>query len=211
MPHYFDPNPELDHKPGEMQVRLHGLDFNFVTDSGVFSRSRLDYGTNLLIEAVLADQKKMTGRLLDLGCGYGPVGIIMKRVFPALEVVLCDINSRALELARKNARLNQIHYMEILQSDGLQNVTGPFDTIMTNPPIRAGKAVVFRFFSEAAEQLKPDGQLYVVIQKKQGAPSALKKLQELFQQVEVIEHAAGYWVIRAKNRVGSAAAVDMVE
>lgn len=211
MPHYFDQNPELDHKPGEMQVRLHGLDFHFATDSGVFSRSRLDYGTNLLIETVLADQKKLTGRLLDLGCGYGPVGIIMKRIFPALEVVLCDINARALELARKNARLNQIHYMEILQSDGLQQVTGLFDTIMTNPPIRAGKAVVFRFFAEAADRLKPDGQLYVVIQKKQGAPSALKKLQELFQQVEVIEHAAGYWVIRAGNRSGCAVDADMVE
>ncbi len=199
MAHYYDQNPTAEHQVIELKVRINGQDFQFQTDSGVFSRSRLDYGSELMIETVINDQKKLKGRLLDLGCGYGPVGIIMKRLFPAAEVVLCDINERALGLARKNARQNQVQYIDILQSDGLQKVTGQFDTIMTNPPIRAGKAVVYRFFAESAKRLKPDGQLYVVIQKKQGAPSAQKYLQQLFAQVEVIERSAGYWIIRAKH------------
>lgn len=197
MAHYFDENPQANHQTRELEVRIHGIDFRFITDSGVFSRSRLDYGTELLIEAVIADQPKMVGRLIDLGCGYGPVGIIFKRVYPALDVTLCDVNQRALTLARQNARANQVAYLTVLQSDILANVAGPVDYILTNPPIRAGKAVVHRFFCEAREKLVPGGVLYVVIQKKQGAPSALTKLKELFTEALVIEHSAGYWIIRA--------------
>ncbi len=198
MPHYFDENPDTGHQTRELEVRIHGIDFKFITDRGVFSRSRLDYGSELLVETVIADQQKMSGRLIDLGCGYGPVGIIFKRAFPALEVTLCDINQRALTLARQNARANQVAYLSILQSDGLAAIEGPVDYILTNPPIRAGKAVVHRFFSESHDKLAPGGLLYVVIQKKQGAPSALAKLKELFAEVDVIEHSAGYWIIRAK-------------
>jgi 16S rRNA (guanine1207-N2)-methyltransferase len=198
MPHYFDENPDTSHQTKEIEVRIHGIDFRFITDRGVFSRTRLDYGSELLIETVIADQQKMSGKLVDLGCGYGPVGIIFKRAFPALDVTLCDINQRALTLARQNARANQVAYLSILHSDGLAVITGPVDYILTNPPIRAGKAVVHRFFSESRDKLAPGGLLYVVIQKKQGAPSALAKLKELFTEVEVIEHSAGYWIIRAK-------------
>lgn len=198
MSHYFDEKPQTEHKTTEIQVRLAGLDFIFVTDSGVFSRQRLDFGSELLIETVSSDVRSY-GRLLDLGCGYGPVGIIMKRLFPAMEVVMCDINERALQLARGNARLNKTQFIEIIQSDAIQAVPGDFDLILTNPPIRAGKIVVYRFFIEAAAKLRPDGRLYVVIQKKQGAPSAVKKLQELFRSVEVIEHKAGYWIVRSMD------------
>lgn len=198
MAHYFDQQPEAEHKSAEYKTRLLGHDFQFVTDSGVFSRQRMDFGSELLVETVCSDGRPH-GRMLDLGCGYGPVGIIMKRVNPALEVVLCDVNERALKLARQNARLNQTQYLDIVQSDGLQNVKGDFDLILTNPPIRAGKAVVHRFFAEAAARLRAEGRLYVVIQKKQGAPSALKRLQELFGHAEVIEHKAGYWIIRASS------------
>ena len=202
--HYFDPNPTTEHRENELSIRLHGHDFQFKTDSGVFSRQRLDFGTELLLETVIDDQQKirpkLVGRLLDLGCGYGPVGIVMKRLFPALDVVLCDVNERALTLARSNARQNQAQYLEIVMSDGLQSVRGDFDLILTNPPIRAGKTVVYRFFTEAADRLCDGGCLYVVIQKKQGAPSALKKLQDLFGAVEVINHKAGYWIIKAVHQ-----------
>jgi 16S rRNA (guanine1207-N2)-methyltransferase len=198
MAHYFDHNPEAGHQLSELTVRFHGHDFVFQTDRAVFSRHRLDFGSELLIESMIKDQAKPRGRLLDLGCGYGPVGIILKRLFPALDVVLCDINERALDLARLNSRQNQVQFIEIVRSDTLQAVTGRFDLILTNPPIRAGKPVVHRFFRESAERLAPGGVLYVVIQKKQGAPSALRYLGELFEQAAVIAHDGGYWVIRAE-------------
>lgn len=197
MEHYFDEQPQTDHQIREIKTRFHGIDFTFTTDSGVFSKTRLDYGTELLIETVLADQPKMTGRLVDLGCGYGPVGIVFKRAQPALDVTLCDINQRALTLARQNAKNNQVAYLTILKSDILAEVAGPVDYILTNPPIRTGKQTVFAFYTEACEKLRPGGILYVVIQKKQGAPSSLAKLESLFADVQIIEHSAGYWIIRA--------------
>ncbi|MDD2534508.1 MAG: methyltransferase [Eubacteriales bacterium] len=197
MAHYFDVDPQSAHQIREIETRLHGIDFRFVTDRGVFSRTRLDYGSELLIETVLADQPKMTGKLIDLGCGYGPVGIIFKRAHPSLDVTLTDINQRALTLARQNAKANQVAYLTILQSDGLAAIEGPVDYVLTNPPIRTGKAVVYRFFAEARQKLKLGGVLYVVIQKKQGAPSALAHLQTLFTDADVIEHSAGYWIIKA--------------
>jgi 16S rRNA (guanine1207-N2)-methyltransferase len=197
MSHYYDSVPNSEHQTRSIQARFNGLDFEFSTDSGVFSKQRLDYGTALLIETVIVDRQKMSGRLLDLGCGYGPVGIIFKRVFPALEVTLCDVNQRALSLARRNAKANQVAYLSIVQSDALEAVDGPFDYILTNPPIRAGKRVVHRFFEQSLSKLASGGLLYVVIQKKQGAPSALAKLQALFAEASVIEHSAGYWIIRA--------------
>jgi len=200
MAHYYDKNPQSESQVRTFQTRIHGIDFEFATDSGVFSRNRMDYGTGLLIDTVIKDQHKMNGRLADLGCGYGPVGIVMKRAFPSLDVILCDVNSRALTLARKNARTNQVAYLQIVQSDALSGVEGPLDYVLTNPPIRAGKAVVYRFFSEAWEKLASGGLLYVVIQKKQGAPSALAKIKELFGEAEVIEHSAGYWIIRARKQ-----------
>lgn len=199
MAHYYDQNPQSESQIRSFQTRIHGIDFEFSTDSGVFSRNRMDYGTELLIETVIKDQQKMNGRLVDLGCGYGPVGIIMKRAFPSLDVILCDVNSRALTLARKNARSNQVAYLQIVQSDALASVEGPLDYVLTNPPIRAGKTVVHRFFSEAWQKLAPGGLLYVVIQKKQGAPSAFGKIKELFGDAEIIEHSAGYWIIRARK------------
>jgi 16S rRNA (guanine1207-N2)-methyltransferase len=199
MSHYFDSQPASAHLEKEIEVRLNGQMFRFATDHSVFSRQRLDAGSELLIETVLTDYPGKSGRLLDLGCGYGAIGIMMKRFRPAMAVVLCDINERAIGLARKNAAGNQARFIEIIQSDGLAAVPGTFDLILTNPPVRAGKQTVYRFFSEAAERLNPGGVLYVVIRRQQGAPSAIKKLEALFSAVVVIGRSAGYWIIKARH------------
>ncbi len=196
MNHYFTAEPQGGHQEKSIQFRHQGIDFTFVTDQSVFSRQRLDYGTECLLEAIGRDDRPKTGRLLDLGCGYGVVGIVLKRLHPALSVVLCDINKRAVDLARRNAELNQTRFVTVVQSDGTSRVEGTFDVIATNPPIRAGKETVHRFFREAAEHLNPAGCLFVVIRKQQGAPSALKRLQELFGEVAVVSRSAGYWVIK---------------
>ena len=200
MNHYFTAEPPTGHQEKAIQFRQMGIDFTFVTDQSVFSRQRLDYGSACLIEAVERDSQPKTGRLLDLGCGYGALGIILKRLHPALSVVMCDINKRAVALARRNAGLNQARFVDVVESDGMRQVEGTFDLIVTNPPIRAGKETVHRFFQEASERLNPAGSLFVVIRKQQGAPSALKRLKELFGEVSIVNRSAGYWVIKCVTK-----------
>jgi 16S rRNA (guanine1207-N2)-methyltransferase len=195
MAHYYDEKPQVEFKSNTVETRINGIDFRFETGSGVFSKRQLDFGTKLLIETVIVKEGKPAGRLLDLGCGYGPVGIAFKRISPALSVVMCDVNSRALELAKNNAAANNVQYVDVRLSNGLSEITGQFDLILTNPPIRAGKSTVYRFFEESFDALKNGGRLYCVIQKKQGAPSAFNKLQELFNNCDIIARSAGYWIL----------------
>ena len=88
-------------------------------------------------------------------------------------------------------------WAEVLQGDGFDPVEGLFDAVVTNPPIRAGKAVIYGLFAEARDYLKPEGALYVVIRKQQGAPSALKYLKEIYASAEVVGRGSGYHVLRA--------------
>ena len=125
MAHYYEENPQGESDRRVIQARMHGMDFFFSTDAEVFSKKFLDFGSRTLLEAAIEDLSaagRKKGKLLDLGCGYGPIGIIMKRVFPAMEVTMVDINSRALELARDNAVNNGVKFVEIRKSDGCSEV-----------------------------------------------------------------------------------------
>lgn len=207
MTHYFSPNPETPSERRMIEARIHGKDFQFVSDTQVFSRSHVDFGTRLMLETVISDlslRELRRGRLLDLGCGYGVAGIVMKRVFPAMDVVLSDVNERAVELSVENAKSNQCAFLTIRASDGFESIEGDFQVIMTNPPVRAGKATVFSFYEGAFEHLATGGLLYVVLQKKQGAPSSLNRLTELFGNCEVLEKDSGYWVMRCIKSDGKA-------
>lgn len=200
MPHYYEENPQGESDRHVIQARLHGMDFFFTTDAEVFSKKFLDFGSRTLLETAIEDlatQNRKKGKLLDLGCGYGPIGIIMKRVFPALEVTMVDINNRALELARENAETNSVKCVEILHSDGCSDVEGLYDVVLTNPPVRAGKQTVFAFYDGAYEHMSEGALLYVVLQKKQGAPSSEKYLLEKFGNCEVIAKESGYWIMRS--------------
>jgi 16S rRNA (guanine1207-N2)-methyltransferase len=177
-------------------VWLHGgREYEVLTDSGVFSRAHVDFGSRLLAESL----PKLHGRLLDLGCGYGFLGVAAAVMNPGLQVVMCDVNRRALDLARQNAKRQGL-FTEIVESDGYAAVTGAFNTIVTNPPVRSGKDVYYPWFAGAPERLVPGGALYVVLQRKQGAPSAQKYLETLFGRVQIIARDAGYHVIRASNK-----------
>lgn len=171
----------------------------FAADAGVFSKSGVDFGSRLLIEH--ADIPPGS-RVLDVGCGYGPIGLAIAATVPGVHVTLIDINERAVALARENARRNGIRNVTIEVSDLFEAVGGQtFDAVLTNPPIRAGKAVVHRIFAESYDALVPGGVLWVVIQKKQGAPSAAAKLEELFGGGRVREAARekGYRILRAEK------------
>ncbi|KRM88823.1 16S RNA methylase [Liquorilactobacillus vini DSM 20605] len=133
---------------------------------------------------------------MDVGCGYGPLGLALAKRFPESQVDLIDINQRALELAKKNATLNQLTNVKIWASNIYQQVSASdYDLIISNPPIRAGKKVVQKIITEAGEHLKSQGQLIIVIQKKQGAPSAKKQLEAVFGQAQVLLRQKGYYVL----------------
>ena len=191
--HYYTENPNSAHDERRIALRALGNDLTFVTDAGVFSRDGLDRGTEVLLEAL----PPLEGRVLDLGCGWGAVGVALGKRYPALDIVMTDINSRAVELARRNLAENGVT-AAVLQGDGFDAVEGRFNAIVTNPPIRAGKAVIYGLFARAREYLEPDGALYVVIRKQQGAPSALKYLKEIYSRAETVDRASGFHVLRAQ-------------
>ncbi|MFC3342012.1 class I SAM-dependent methyltransferase [Paenibacillus abyssi] len=195
--HYYTRKPETQHNRQIHEMELRGTRYRFVTDAGVFSKSGIDYGSRVLIDAL---ELPKAARILDVGCGYGPLGIVSAKLVPQGKVTMIDINERAVELARENAALNGVHNVEIIQSDLFEAVQGrKFDVIITNPPIRAGKAVVHQIFEEGAAMLGPGGAMWVVIQKKQGAPSAEAKLESLFERVVEVKKDKGYRIFRAEK------------
>ena len=191
--HYYTEIPSSAHDERRVALRALGNELTFITDAGVFSRDGLDRGTEVLLEALPA----LSGRVLDLGCGWGAVGVALGKRWPGLEIVMTDINSRAVGLARRNLTENGVK-ATVVQGDGFAAVEGKFDAIVTNPPIRAGKAVIYGLFAQARDHLKPGGALYVVIRKQQGAPSALKYLKEIYAQAETVDRGSGFHVLRAQ-------------
>ena len=191
--HYYTENPTSAHDERQVNLTALGNALRFTTDAGVFSRDGLDRGTEILLNAL----PHLHGRVLDLGCGWGAVGVALSKAYPTLEIVMTDVNSRAVELARRNLSQNGVG-ATVVQGDGYEAVDGSFDAIITNPPIRAGKALIYGLFDAARERLNPGGALYIVIRKQQGAPSALKHLKETWPAADIIDREAGYWVIRAE-------------
>ena len=191
--HYYTEIPTSAHDERRVVLRALGNTLTFITDAGVFSRDGLDRGTEVLLDAL----PELSGRVLDLGCGWGAVGVALGKRWPELDIVMTDINSRAVELAWRNLAENGVK-ATVVQGDGFAAVEGRFDAIVTNPPIRAGKAVIYGLFAQARDHLKPDGALYVVIRKQQGAPSALKYLKEIYTRAETVDRGSGFHVLRAQ-------------
>jgi len=193
--HYYTPKPTVEHKLQVVEAELRGRTLKFQTDAGVFSKSGIDYGSELLIESM---RLPTDARVLDMGCGYGPIGLSAALLATDGIVTMADVNERALQLAADNAKLNHVMNVRMVQSDLFAGLIDEvFTHILTNPPIRAGKQVVHRLFDEAYDHLEDNGELWIVIQKKQGAASAFSKLEERFKKVDEIEKSKGYRIIRA--------------
>lgn len=191
---YYAENPDSAHDIHELKVTLLGQSFTFLTDSGVFSKKMVDYGSQVLLNTLDFEKGKT---LLDLGCGYGPLGISLAKV-QGVKPTMVDINNRAIDLAKQNGQKNGVE-ADIFQSDIYEKVNGTFDYIISNPPIRAGKQVVHTIISESINYLKVGGNLTIVIQKKQGGPSAKAKMEEVFGNVEILKRDKGYYILRSEK------------
>ncbi len=199
--HYFTQTPESEHKPRTVDTLYRGHSLTFHTDSGVFSRTEIDKGSAVLLHML---PQTITGDVLDMGCGYGAIGVSLQKANPGTTLTMVDINDRAVALAQTNAKENGVS-ATVLQGDGFAAVKDQsFDLIVTNPPIRAGKQVIYRMFADAAKALRAGGQFILVIRKQQGAPSALNYLKTLFATVETVAKKGGFWVIRCEHALSDA-------
>ena len=192
--HYYTRVPQSESRPVGCEYSYRGIPLTFQTDAGVFSKGEVDTGTRLLLEAL---PEEMQGDILDLGCGWGVIGISIARKWPETRVTMADVNTRALDLSRENAKRNRAEVV-CTESDGMAAFAGRrFDAIVTNPPIRAGKQVIYKMFSDAAAALTEGGALYLVIRKQQGAESCIRFLETIYAEVEKLDRSGGFWVIRA--------------
>ena len=191
---YYAENPDAAHDIHELRVDLLGEKMTFLTDAGVFSKKMVDFGSQLLLKCLEVNQGET---VLDVGCGYGPLGLSLAKAY-GVQATMVDINNRALNLARQNAERNKVE-ATIFQSNIYEQVKGKFDHVISNPPIRAGKQVVHEIIEKSKDFLGIGGDLTIVIQKKQGAPSAKSKMEDVFGNCEIVKKDKGYYILRSVN------------
>ena len=189
---YYAENPDAAHDIHELRVELLGEKMTFLTDAGVFSKKMVDFGSQLLLKCLEVNQGET---VLDVGCGYGPLGLSLAKAY-GVQATMVDINNRALDLARQNAERNKVE-ATIFQSNIYEQVEGHFNHVISNPPIRAGKQVVHEIIEKSKDFLEIGGDLTIVIQKKQGAPSAKSKMEDVFGNCEILKKDKGYYILRS--------------
>lgn len=197
--HYFSVTPTTGHHYVEINLDLPGINLKLKSDAGVFSKSRIDPGTKLLIKAIPLNPDFHT--VFDLGCGYGPIGLAIARLLPEATVFMSDVNERAVDLARNNAETNGISNVVIRAGEGFRPFPGQkFDLVVTNPPIRAGKQIIYPLVDQAYFSLNDNGWLAAVIMTKQGAKSLERKMAEVFGNVCEWEKESGYRVVASRKQ-----------
>ena len=193
---YYTKNPTSKSEEREIEYSILDKGIKFIVDNGVFSKAHVDIATNFMLNVLI--KEKIYGDVLDLGCGYGTIGITLKKFFKDIKVTMIDINERAIGLANKNVKINGLKDFVIKESDGFNAIKENelFDFIITNPPIRAGKKVIYKMYEDSFNHLKEGGALYLVINKKHGAPSTKDYLTSLFGNCEVLDKKTGFNVIK---------------
>ena len=192
MSYYFDNDTKVQSKEVTTKAEIGNTLFTFITDNNVFSKRGLDFGTRTLLENI----DNINGDVLDFGCGYGPIGIYLKKKYD-INVDMIDINKRAVNLAIKNAKINNVD-VTIFESNIYECVTKKYDYIITNPPIRVGKSILYEILIKAKDYLKENGHLIFVINKDQGAKSVMKDMKKYYN-VKLVVKNKGFFVIDCQN------------
>ena len=205
MSHYFSEKQEVKSDRKIIKYEIENKKFEFVTDNGVFSKTKVDFGTDVMLKVFLREnmnKKNQKFDVLDIGCGYGVVTVIVKAFFENVKTMSSDVYERALELTTENLLKNEVvkdenNDFEVRKSFVFDNISEKFDVILSNPPIRAGKQTIFQIYEKSFEHLNKNGEFYCVIQTKHGAKSTQKKLEEVFGNCETLEINAGYRIFRS--------------
>ena len=198
MSHYFTDNRQLAQNRKEISFRFSCFNFMFISDKGVFCKDKIDEGSIILLKTL--NKYSLGKRILDVGCGYGVLGITLKKCFPQSSVDMIEINPRAIELAQINAKKNECD-VHIFESDIYSNVKCfNYTDIVTNPPIRAGKKVIYKIFEEAYDHLDKNGALWVVIRKNHGALSACRFIEGIFGNCTILNKEKGYYILKSEKK-----------
>ncbi|RMF55552.1 class I SAM-dependent methyltransferase [Candidatus Woesearchaeota archaeon] len=195
MSHYFSKKQDSPLRLREVSLEFENQIFSFLTGSGTFSPKKIDSGTMILIKYMIV---KPEWRVLDLGCGYGPVGIVAAKLFPSARVVMSDVNERAIGLAVKNVKRNSIKNAEVIESDLFENIKEKFNTVLCNPPQTAGKKVCFSIIEQSKDYLLKDGLLQIVARHNKGGKALSGRMEDVFGNVSVLGKKAGYRVYCSK-------------
>lgn len=191
MSQYFDNDNNIKHNKRIIEFYFNDKNYNLYSDNGVFSKDKFDYGTRLLLDSI--DISKLSGNVLDLGCGIGVVGIILGTINKNINIDMIDINERAISLVRDNLTLNKVK-ANVFSSDVYSNVNKKYDYIITNPPIRAGKEVVRKFLLGGYDYLNDNGILYFVMRKDHGVKSMIKELESKYN-VTIVNKDKGFYIV----------------
>ena len=192
MGQYFENDNNLPSKITKTESFILGKKFTFFTDNGVFSKDGLDFGSRLLLETIPLEE--VGGKVLDMGCGYGVFGIVLNKVL-SCSVDMCDVNLRALHLSKINIKENKCSNVDAFESNCYENVISKYSSIVTNPPIRAGKKVVYDIVMNAKNYLEKDGKLFLVIRKEQGAKSLIADLKKNYN-VDIVAKKKGFFILK---------------
>lgn len=194
MGHYFINDEKLKSEKRNLNFNFKGFSFKFISDNGVFSKNEIDEGSEILLTAFLNSSKR--GRTLDVGAGVGVIGITISKV-TGNDVDMLEINKRAVDLCKENIDANGVSNCNVFESDIYEKANGTYDVVISNPPIRAGKKVVFEILEKAKDYLNSAGELWVVIRKNQGADSAKKKMTEVYGNCEIIKRDSGFYILKS--------------
>lgn len=197
MKHYFSEYQDSELKLKKIKVILRDRSFEFHTGSGVFSKDKVDKGSELLINSCIVKKK---WKILDLGCGYGVVGIAIAKSFPTTEIVMVDVNKRAVKLARMNLKLNKVDNVKVLDSDLFEKMNQKFNTIIVNPPQKAGKEICFKIIEESKDYLEKGGLLQLVARHNKGGKTLEQKMKGVFGNVKEMAKKGGYRVYISRKK-----------
>lgn len=198
MGQYFTNDANIESKERIIEYTYLNERIKLISDNGVFSKNRIDFGTNVLLNSL--ENLDNIHSVLDVGCGIGTIGICIQKKYKNIHVDMIDVNERAIALALKNIKLNQLNNASAFISNMYENINNTYDMIISNPPIRAGKKIVHQVVIDGFHHLNTNGFVYIVIQKKQGADSMKNKMMEVFGNVEVVNKESGYFILKSIKR-----------
>lgn len=192
MSQYFNNDNMIKSERRLISFKIFDKEFKCYTDNGVFSKGKFDYGTKLLLENITFNKK--CAKVLDLGCGYGVVGIVLKTLYPEFKIDMVDVNLRCIKLTKDNLKYNKLD-CKVFVSDVYGSINNKYDYIITNPPIRAGKNIVRKFLLDSYNYLNDGGEVWFVMRKNHGVKSILNEVNDRFKY-EVVTRDKGFYIVK---------------